>query len=186
MKIVKICFLIVNFSFLFIGCASFPKADNKHDTMVIGAIIQQGKGYDNYYGLVSVNGTKKIGIEISLQGSDKKVYKMKTRTDGLFYSVNIPEGVYKLKKLYLKNESGSAWVSISWITPDDTEHKVKIISGKVNNLGTINWECEKDVKNRIFYNREYVQVRDVFQEIYKSSNWNEKEWIDTKIIKENI
>jgi len=183
MRTIKMSLIVICISFLVINCASFPKADSEHNTMVIGVIIQEGKGY-KIYGTTSVNGTNKFGIEITLMELvDGKTYTMRTRNDGLFYSVNIPEGVYKILKVYLKKESGSSWASITWSTPDDVEHRIEIISGKVNNIGTIKWDCEKEVKNIINYNREYGQAKDIFQEKYKSSNWNEKEWIDINIKK---
>jgi len=153
--------------------------------MVIGAIIQHGKGY-KFASTASVNGINKTGIEITLQGLDDKFYTMKTKSDGLYYSTNIPEGVYKIIKFYLKNTSGGSWASITYTISADTELKVEITAGKVNNLGTINWECEKNVKNTISFNREYEQVKEIFQENNKSSNWNEKEWIDIKTIKKNL
>jgi len=182
MKTVNVCLFIFCFG-LFFGCASFPNADKEHNTMVIGAINQQAQGY-NYYGSATINGINTSGIEISIKNlKDENIYTMRTISGGQFYSINIPEGEYKISKLYIKKEFGSSWASISWTPPSDAEQKFEIINGKVNNLGTISWECEKDVKNRILYNREYGQVRDAFQEKNKSSNWNEKEWVDIKIIK---
>ena len=185
MKTIKISFFIIYLSFLFLSCASFPKADNKHDTMLIGVIIQQGKNF-KIYGSGSVNGTNKVGIEFSLRSlTSGKIYTMKTWTEGIFHSEKIPEGIYKINRIYFRKGVGISWI------PKDNEYKIEIISGKVNNLGIIKWESEVNeknlyVKNTIYFNRDYEQAKDIFKEQNKSSDWNEKDWIDTKIIKETI
>ena len=144
-------------------------------------IIQQGTGYQ-YGGTATVNGTNKKGIELTIaELNSEKTYTMRTGVDGFYYSINIPEGEYKITRLFLRNENHTGWASIAWTPRNHIDHKVEIISGRVNNFGTINWECESGVKNRIQYNREYGQVRDSFRDKHKSSNWNEKEWIITGI-----
>jgi hypothetical protein len=167
---------------LIYGCASFPKADSGNNTLVVGTIVQEGTGYQ-YYGSVSINGTNKGNIDITLQELvSEKIYTMRTRNDGFFYSVNIPEGTYKLTRVYLRNDAGSSWASISW-TPGGAR-TFEILDGKVNNLGAMRWKCEQNVTNSLSYNIEYGQVRNFFQDKYKSSNWNEKEWINTSIKRE--
>jgi hypothetical protein len=169
--------------FLIFGCVTFPAADNEHQTLIIGEIIQQGTGYQ-IYGSASVNGTNKSGIEITIRNiTDGKRYTMRTGSGGIFYSVNIPEGTYGIERIHLRKESGSAWASITWQKSDDNveDNMFEIINDIVNNLGTINWECESGIKNHINFNREYGRVRDDFQEKNKASNWLEKEWINTNI-----
>jgi hypothetical protein len=171
---------------LIFSCASFPKADNEHQTLVIGTIIQEGKGYQ-MYGSTSVNGTNKSGIEFTIQElNGEKTYTLRTRSDGIFYSINIPEGEYKITRLFLRNEAGSAWASIEWTPLAAREIRIGIVNSKVNNLGSISWECENNVRNQISYNREYGQVRDLFQEKNKSSNWNEKEWTNINVYRVDL
>jgi hypothetical protein len=181
MKILKWCIFTVLIGIIVFGCASFPQANSENQTLVIGMIIQQGTGYKTY-GLATVNGTNKKGINLKIQElNGEKTYTIRTQKGGIFYSINIPEGVYKITQVYFKKDEGGSWASITWNSPKDSEFKIEIIKDKVNNLGTINWECESGVKNKLLFNREYEQVRDLFLETYKSSNWNEKEWINSKI-----
>jgi hypothetical protein len=177
--------ILVSMGFFIFGCASFPKADNEHQTLLIGSVIQQGKGYQ-YYSTVSVNGTNRMGIEVTLQElNGEKTYILRTNSNGLFYSVNIPEGSYKITRLYLRKESGSAWASIGW-SISSTMRIVEIVRGKVNNLGTLRWNCENDVSNAVTFNTGYSEVRDIFQEKNKSSNWNEKEWANVNVARESV
>jgi len=184
MKTLKMCVIVICSTFLVFGCASFPEPNKENQTLVIGKIIQHGTGY-RFYGSVSVNGTNKFGIQITLQELiSGQAYTMRTRSDGMFFSVNIPEGEYKITRIYLRKKSGSAWASMTWVPRDSDEYRLEIVNGKVNNFGSTSWECESGVKNSMFYNREYEQVRDSFQENNRSSNWNEREWVNINIKRE--
>ena len=181
MKIVRVSFIVVCSILLAFGCASFPEPTESSQTLVIGEIVQQGKGY-RFYGSASVNGTNRSGIEITIQDlNSEKPYTIRSRPTGLFYSINIPEGTYKVTRVFLRKESGGGWASITWNAPKDADRSFEIVNGKVNNFGLINWECESGEKNFLYYNKEYGQAKDTFMENYKSSKWNEREWINISV-----
>jgi len=168
--------------FIFLSCITLPEADENNQTLVIGTITHQGEGFPTVVN-VSLNGTNKKGIIITLREvSSGRIYNMKTNSAGLFYSVNIPAGQYRITNLYLKKERGRASTSIGWAPPANVEHRLTIQNGRVNNLGSISWECISGERNRINYNREYQQARDLFREENSSSNWNEKEWVNINVI----
>jgi hypothetical protein len=169
---------IIYISFLVFSFASIPATANVNQTLVVGIIIQHGTGY-KYYGGVSVNGTNKNGIEITMQEiKNGNTYTMKTQNDGSFFSFNIPEGTYKVTKIYLENRSGSCWASMTW-TPLGN-NTFNIINGKINNFGTIYWDCNRNIRNYVSCNQDYGQVRDLFNGKYLA-NWNLREWININI-----
>ena len=114
---------------------------------------------------------------------------MESKSEGLFYSANIPQGIYGIIKLYTKKESGSSWASLT-LTASNMAYKIEIVNGKVNNLGIITWDFVGNAGGErgygtLDYNRDYIQVRNLFQEKNSSSNWNQKEWINNGINQAN-
>ena len=161
---------------LFWGCVSFPDASEKNQTLTIGQVILEAKGWSTAN--ISINGTHKVGIEITIQNSEnEKAYLVKSRSDGLFYTTNIPKGNYKITKMYFKKTSGSAWRDV-WIEPSRGQFEIQ--DGCVNNFGILAWHAESS-KSTLTGNNEYEEVRMLFLEKYVSSNWNEKEWKSTAI-----
>jgi len=180
----KCVFLYLFICLLVVGCLSLPEPDSKKQTLVVGMINLQVKGVT---GSVSntINGTNKMGIEISLQElTGYKIYTMLSGTEGLFYSTNIPQGTYGIIQLYLKVESSSGGASLT-TSYAITTHRIEIVNGKVNNLGIITLDFVSDGgsggKSTLNYNRDYEQVRTLFRQKYSSSNWNQKEWINNGI-----
>jgi hypothetical protein len=175
MKISKsfIVILFFLFSSFLISCTSLPDADENNQTLVIGEIILNAKGFLTY-GSASVNGTSKRGIEITIREiSSGKEYKMKSWSEGLFYSTKISEGNYMIIKYYFKNTVGNSWADV---TQNNPGYIFEIENGVVNNLGLIQWNSERGKSTLSFYNSQHEQVRTDFREIYAESNWNEKEW----------
>jgi len=172
-KLVMIFFIIGS---VFLSCASFPDANEKNRTLIIGQIVLEAKGWptDN----ISINGIYKTGIQITIQdNASGKTYSIKSQNDGMFYSVNVPNGNYKITRIYFKKTSGRSWRDV-WIEPGRSQFVIK--EGYVNNLGLFNWLSEPS-KSLLLNNKEYEQVKNLFQEEYVSSNWNEKDWIETNI-----
>ena len=99
----KLSILVLIYSIILFGCVSFPEANEKNQTLIVGVITQHGKGYQTY-GSVSVNGTNKKGIKFTIQEvTEKKTYTMRTGYDGFLYSLRIPAGKYKITKVFLKS-----------------------------------------------------------------------------------
>ena len=189
MRILKISIIVI-FILIFgsvslaFGRANIPEPSDDQQTLVIGMMTHQGKGHQTQ---VSLNGTNNYGIELTIQElTGGQTYTMRTNTDGSFFSVNVPEGTYKITRLFLKKEIGRQWASITWTTPSNVEHKFEIINGKVNNFGIISWETIQGERNYIYYNREYERVRDSFQANNNASKWNERDWLMTNITRVNL
>ena len=166
---------IVIISCIVIGCASIPKANEKNQTLIVGQIALEAKNWPIPYAYV--NGTYKTGIEITIENIESgKKYSVKSQNNGLFYLNNIPNGNYRISRLHLNKPSWKVQRGLRW----DPRRQFKVIEGYVNNFGQLNWYCTRN-NTTFYYNKEYEEVRNIFQEKYKSTNWNEKDWLDTLI-----
>jgi hypothetical protein len=187
MRIIKQVMTTIFISFLVYGCVSLPEPDNENQTLVVGIFIHEAKGYQTY-GSVSVNGTTKVGINITLQELNSgKNYSMRTKSEGIFYSTNIPQGVYRFTRVYIKKESGSSWADITWSEANIGTTRIQIEHGRVNNLGTITLNATDgpNATGQRIYNQGYDQVRNLFQKQKSSSNWNQREWLNNGINRAN-
>ena len=162
MKVKIFCVFII--SALVYSCVSLPEASNGNQTLVVGIIIVRHN-----------KTTKKIGTTLYLQElNGKKMYTIRSGSDGLFYSTKIPHGGYKLTKVVWKIGN------TTWTTTSGSIYRIEIENGKVNNLGVIN-NTGNNKSATYTWNSGYGQVRDIFQQKYGSSNWFEKEWINNGI-----
>lgn len=176
-KIVGLFFLV---SCFLISCSSLPDASEENQTLVVGQIILEAKGFLTY-GSVSVNGINRNGIEITIQEvSTGKEYKMKSFIRGIFHSVKIPEGSYRITSYYFKKSVGNSWADVRQNNPG---YKFEIVNGKVNNMGLIQWNSERGKQTVSLYNSQYDQVRSEFQKEFEKSNWNEREWINIDLLR---
>jgi len=175
MKKLSIGLIIILMSFV-VGCTSLPNAANRNHTLLIGQVVLEARGMPASY--VSINGTHKVGIEITIQNVESgRTYSVLSQNEGLFTFTDIPEGNYIMSKLYFKRTSGNAWRDI-WTEPRRNQFRIQ--EGYVNNVGIISWHSE-DSRSLFNANKEYEQVRNFYQERFRSSNWNEKEWRNTSI-----
>ena len=169
--------LILIIGFLVVGCVSVPNANGKRQTLLIGQIVMDSRGWSTAY--ASINGNFTTGIEITIQNIESgKKYTTRSQLEGIFLSAKIPKGTYRITKLYLKKEFGNSWRSVWW---EPRGREFEIIEGYVNNMGILDWYCENNSPGKLTANKEYEQVRNAFQEKVESSNWNEKEWINVPI-----
>jgi len=179
MKILKLFVSIICISFILSGCASIPEPSDEYQTLVVGIVTYQGKNYpSNYSGL---NGNKAMGLEITIMEiNNGKSYTMQTQANGFFFSYDIPEGIYRITRCYVKGPKGA----FTWFTPVfSMDNRLEIVDGKVNNLGVRRWESDfvgenRNTSNEITFHREHERVRDLFQRKNKSSGWNQREWVD--------
>ncbi|MCL2210003.1 MAG: hypothetical protein FWC19_07800 [Treponema sp.] len=172
-------FAAVLFGLLFFNCVSYLSAANYNPTVVVGTIVNNSTGYPFCNcGNMSVNGINKHGIKITIQEkSSKKIFTLVSESDGLFFSVNIPKGIYTLDKIYLKKTYNTCWYEVSWSCGICA---FEVLDGKVNNLGTIKWNCEHKKRSHISYNMGYEEAMNIFMTRY-SSICREREWINTNI-----
>jgi len=166
--------LFLFISFILVSCVSVPGTNDKNQTLVIGEISHEAHHPTN----MSINGTNRIGIEITIQDiASGKTYTMRSLNKGLFYSRNMSGGRYRIKKLlYTTSNGASHWHD------DPPGSGFEIVEGVVNNLGVINWYANWNTNIfAITYNLEYDQVRNDFQQGNRSSNWNGKQWINVSV-----
>jgi len=177
MKTMKRIIFLACVCFLILGCASTP--GGKYETLLVGVVIHEGKNFGTTLGL-TIDGINKDNIEITIyEINRKKSYTLKTKGEGIFFSEKLPEGTYQLRKLFLRNTLNNASVTVAWETQNDI--RFEVVNGKINNLGIINWNCEKNVRNSITYNRDHDEVAELFKTRKEYQNWNEKEWSNTGI-----
>jgi hypothetical protein len=137
-------------------------------------IVQTGKGYSNYGG-ASVNGTNFSGIEITLRhiGTNEE-FVLRSRKNGLFYSVELTEGDYEIIQLYIKKTSGSSWADL-YTNPEGVVFTV--VKNTVNNIGLIQWSSVFRTGTNISYSKDHNRVRNEFLVQFAKSNWNEQPWM---------
>jgi len=173
-------FVAVIFCLLFFNCVSYLSAANYNPTIVAGTILNNSTGYPFCNcGAISVNGINRHGIKISIQEkTSKKIYTLISESDGLFFSANIPKGIYTLNKINYKKTYNSCWYEVSWSCGICA---FEVFDGKMNNLGTIKWNCEYKESSHIYYNRGYEEAMNIFKTRYSSISRN-REWINANII----
>jgi hypothetical protein len=124
---------------------------------------------------VSIQSATSPGIEIELSKVNGiGMYTLLAGADGMFYSVRVPAGVYKITKLVYTGRNGSSGWSITLRNPP----RIEIEHGKVNNLGLLNFPDATSTTVYAEWNKNYEQVGTQFRQKYSSSNWNNKEWIN--------
>jgi hypothetical protein len=180
-------FVLLSFAVLtFAGCATLPDATAENSTLLVGEIVEKGKGYTTS-GAASVNGIHKSGVILTIQNTATyEVYELKSKAAGMLVSNKIPPGTYLIEKLFLKVESGSNWKSV-WKSFDGGVGTFEVLADKVNNIGFIEWLAERisedKVTHTINFYENYGETREAFRKKYEKSNWNEKEWSDVTIEK---
>ena len=159
--------------------SAVSEPSNERQPLVLGMIIMEGKGFRHLSSALSVNGTTREGIEVTIQEIHTGgFHTMISNTEGVFSSVNVPEGEYRLARVFLKLKSGRSWISIAWNPPPDRViYRFEVADGKVNNFGEIYWECESGEKNTLNVNQDYEKVRNWFNDKNNSSKWNQREWV---------
>ncbi|MDR1338720.1 MAG: hypothetical protein LBK58_01470 [Prevotellaceae bacterium] len=170
----------VSLIFLVIGCATLPEPGTAHDTLVIGMIIHTGKDFHTY-SHVSVNGVHRTGIEMKLKNiTTNDEYSVKTEKNGLFYTVALPPGTYRIDQFYLKVSSGSAWAD-TYYSPGNLTFT--IVKGKINNLGMINWDGRMGGDTNVQLSQLYNYVENEFRTQFSGSGWLKRDMTNQNITK---
>ena len=159
----KYLFLYIIICLLVVGCATLKESDSENQTLVVASF------------------TGEPGLVIYLQEiSGKETYLLQFGSGGLFHSLKIPPGSYSVSKYAIKYK-GSGMITF---TGTIRTRRIEIVYGKVNNLGTI------DVLHRmnevaggsdaLTLNSRYEYTKSLFSGKYGSSNWNQREWVNTE------
>ena len=165
--------------FLLLGCATFSEPASDSDTLAIGIVIQTGENFGESSG-ATVSGINKSGIDLTIMNIDtNREYRTRTRTNGLFSVNKLPEGTYRINKLYIKVESGRAMASLS--TSPINNYTFTVMNGKVNNLGVINWDSKLAEGTTLKFSHSYDDVKKEFVSQYPSSKWQSREMVNIAI-----
>ncbi|MCQ2586118.1 MAG: hypothetical protein MJ185_11055 [Treponema sp.] len=124
------------------SCASNPKGKitrcepkGTEFTMLCGVITAECTGYENYMHEVTLNGTHKKGIELTIRDlTTKKEYKVKTEEHGFFYLPKAQVGhSYKLVKVHLEKWNGNYfyWAEFDFDNKDSRPITCKNREGNV-------------------------------------------------------
>jgi len=170
--------LVIFLGISLVSCVSVPDADGNNQTLVIGEFSVQGTGYGGNYS--SWNGKVTNGITITIQNtSTSETHKMSSGIDGLFFSVKIPSGSYRITRLVSPNPGGQNMVS-EQINPTSRIFTVKcrIVNnlGKINEIKTASNSNSGNYAIRIELDQGYEEVRNDFQRRNSGSNWHQKQW----------
>ena len=159
------------------GCASFHEPTDTKNALVIGQIVEIASNYPSY-GEASVNGTTKIGIELTFKNlKDNSVYVVKSFGGGVFSSTDMSPGKYRLMRLYLKIEVGGAWATVYSTRPTYFD----VSENCVSNLGLIYWICDYGAATKYHQSSGYAEVKDQFNKGHSESGWNQKEWKEIQL-----
>ena len=176
---IKDYFTIFFISILLIGCTSIPEANSDIQTLIIGELQLEASGYSTAN--VPINGISTVGIDMKIQNtSTGKDYFLRSTTGGVFFSVNVPPGIYRITRLYYKREAGNAWREVWWDRPLGTS-SFEVEFGKTNNMGQLHWVSVSGISSTLQHNEGYEQVSNNFIQNNPKSNWLEKEWVSTNI-----
>ncbi len=171
---------IIMLAILFLtGCMSVPEPDSNNRILTLGQINFKGTNYNNANGL-TLNGEHEGNIILTIKNiNTRKEFELETYYDGLFYSVDIPKGNYRIIKMLLTVSDGSGSM-YTWTTPNGSKRFV-INDNSVNNLGKINWRSDNNVSSNFTFDFGYKEVNELFQNKFKNSSWNNQNWKRTKI-----
>jgi hypothetical protein len=184
MKIFKQFILTILISVSIIGCASsalLHEAIGENQTLVVGTINIHVKTSQWASRTLTINS----GIRITLQNiTTGNNFILNSRSDGFFFSTSIPPGEYRLTNIIYSIEGNTHQIDLRRLS---LIPNIVIENDKVNNLGAINGISNDNGINFNFeWNGGYVRVRHLFRERHLYSNWDEKQWINNGINRENI
>jgi len=159
----KHLYLYLIICLLAIGCATLKESDSENQTLVVASF------------------TGEPGLILYLQEiSGNETYLLKFESNGLFNSVKIPPGSYSVSKYAIRYKGGG----IINFTGTLRTRRFEIVSGKVNNLGTIDVLHKMNEvaggSDAIGLNSNYEYTKNLFSGKHASSNWNQREWVNIK------
>ncbi|NLY88944.1 MAG: hypothetical protein GX085_04910 [Firmicutes bacterium] len=160
------------------GCAKIPEPDGPDDSLLIGVINLEARGYREKSDM-RIDGEHSRNITITFcDVITGKEYKVKTGEAGLFWSNEIPTGNYYLKTLHFELERDNYKY---WIRRGFSSATLPVRPGRVTNLGALLWysDAEKE-EERIRQVKTPEQLRNELQRKFPESAWYEREWISIK------
>jgi hypothetical protein len=178
-------FLIAAFSI--ISCATLQEPSETVQTLVIGEASVTAKNFDpKMMNGMSFNGTSTEGITLYFTNyQNKKTIPVKCDKSGLFYSTDLPAGVYYISNIVLEKTSGdSDGTRTSGISINPASETLFTVKPKAaTNLGKIVWEADGKQNSKVSPNENYNIAKDMLAELFPKSKWFSENWITVKISK---
>ncbi|MDR0408322.1 MAG: CAP domain-containing protein [Campylobacteraceae bacterium] len=143
---------------------------SRTDTLAVGQIIFRADFGNEIY-------TDSEGIKITVQNSKNGItHETISDKDGLFYLKDLSDGLYEIIQFELKKSTDKYILSYTLML----ELFFEVRSGKINNLGKIDWNFDKK-EHDIKYSREYFVTKIKFETQHNAAD---SEWTDT-VLSEN-
>ncbi|NLZ43408.1 MAG: hypothetical protein GX894_00960 [Clostridia bacterium] len=165
---------------LFAGCEKVPEPEGPDDSLLIGAIMLEARGYKETANM-RIDGEHYRNITLTFSNAiTGEEYELKTREAGLFWSNKIPAGNYYIKRYAFVLETDSHKYTLHGTLTGKLTLPVR--PGRVTNLGAILWYS--DAENEVYQFRQAKtpeQFRDELQKEFPESAWHQREWISVKI-----
>lgn len=170
------------------GCASISEPAEKAETLLYGNIVYNFKCYPNNHGFPE-NDSKTNGIEIQIENlKTKKTYFINSKSNGEIIRQNLPEGVYRLKKIQRGFKVTNGWADDMVINLDDNSYRFAVNADTVTNLGQI--DVNIDIVNidvtqfswqsNYSWNKDFDKTYNTYASNHIESSWLDKEWLNAR------
>ena len=151
---------------------SEPMYNEKNQTLLVGKVLFTGSKDISGTGM-SYDGISSIEAVIRNTATNE-ILRFPADKNGLFY-VNLQEGEYWIDQLHIKMERyDGTWSTFS------TKPALKVLeveSGKVNNIGTLQWSPVDEYKKHYVIQTDNSSANKIeFSKQFPESYWNQKEW----------
>lgn len=181
-----LCAALIALSFS--GCASVSEPAEKAETLLYGNIVYNFKCYPNNHGFPE-NDSKTNGIEIQIENlKTKKTYFINSKSNGEIIRQNLPEGVYRLKKIQRGFKVTNGWADDMVINLDDNSYRFAVNADTVTNLGQI--DVNIDIVNidvtqfswqsNYSWNKDFDKAYNTYASNHIESSWLDKEWLNAR------
>lgn len=170
------------------GCASISEPAEKAETLLYGNIVYNFKCYPNNHGFPE-NDSKTNGIEIQIENlKTKKTYFINSKSNGEIIRQNLPEGVYRLKKIQRGFKVTNGWADDIVVNLDDNSYRFAVNADTVTNLGQI--DVNIDIVNidvtqfswqsNYSWNKDFDKAYNTYASNHIESSWLDKEWLNAR------
>ena len=129
---------------LFAGCEKVPEPEGPDDSLLIGAIMLEARGYKETANM-RIDGEHYRNITLTFSNAiTGEEYELKTREAGLFWSNKIPAGNYYIKRYAFVLETDSHKYTLHGTLTGKLTLPVR--PGRVTNLGAILWYSDAETR----------------------------------------
>lgn len=162
------------------GCAKIAEPDGPDDSLLIGAITLEAKGFKEKSDM-RIDGEHSRNITITLRNLEtEEDYLVKVVGSGLFWSNKIPKGVYYIRGYSFVLERDNFKYTLNSGPPFLVT--LAIEPGKVTNLGALLWYTD-DLRdeNELKQVKNPEEFRKMLLTEFPDSAWHKREWISISL-----